>query len=136
MDYVYLFEFVSLVFSAICPRMELLGPMVVLFEYFEKALYCFPQGCTSLHSHKQCRRVLFFPPHPCQHFLFVFSFSFFFFFLFSFCWVFALVNGLSLVAANEGTILCCHVWASCCSGFSCFEAPALGQSGTKAHRLQ
>ena len=41
--------------------------MYRFLKYLHTGLY---SGCTSLHSHQQCRKVLF-SPHPHQHLLFV-----------------------------------------------------------------
>ena len=76
----------------------------------------------------------------CFCFFNVSALSFFFFFnlflkiIFCLCWVFLAAQAF-LSLWQVGAPLCCNVWASFCSGFSCCRAQASGVRASVALRL-
>ena len=65
----YLFKLEFKYFPDVCPVVELMDLIIILFFVFKELQYVFHCGCIDLHSYQQ-RRKIFFSPHPLQHLLF------------------------------------------------------------------
>ena len=64
-------SFSVMVLSGYLPSSGIAGSMVVLFLVFLRNLHTSLHGdCISLHSHQECKKVLF-SPYPLWHLLFI-----------------------------------------------------------------